>query len=532
MKVEHNNDSPLNDAMDAEPPPLIKDSIYFMDMLTFKVEDHLFRVPANHFTTSTFFAPYLESSGIEEKKVRENIIELKDATPAEFRTLLKLIYPIPPYLTPEYEPMMNEWLSIMKLSTQWLMLDIRRKAIKALTLRDDVPPADRVVLARKYSVDNWARCAYAELAQKASSMSQADITKIGLSSAIKVYNTRERVFGRRTLTQVQLETLFKDQVKASPRNAVERLLLARRHNVAEWLREGFIELVRRSEHLTLDEGKNIGFKTAVRLYRARERFFVKCAQHDTEDTGVDELMEEPGTLKSYGPVDRVALAKQHGVLEWVREALDELTVRQASLTLEEAQALGYDTAIRLAIARERHTKSQDGWEQPNDDYTNSTTSAIATLVDEELGNELSVAPQYGIVDRALKARKAGVDEWLQSALVEMVQRPERVSDDEAIALGMETGLWVCQQRMDPETPYPRRMRTQGAVNSATDQEFKTELHDIREAAKFYHHPEDENERELPRAPVDIRLFENDRDMGQFKTMSRPAPPLKRKKLRD
>ncbi|KAG6902117.1 hypothetical protein C0995_004063 [Termitomyces sp. Mi166 len=446
-------------------PQLIKDAVYYMDTVVFKVKDHLFKVPTHFFNQKTsFFASHFASLDAGKKiDDGEKFIELEDVTPVEFRALLKFIHPIqsnslrqvPPAPTTE------EWITILKLSTQWTMLDVRRVAIDTLSSAQ-IPPVDRVVLAREYKVNAWLRSAYLELLKNASSMTQEDMDKIGLMAAFKVHKARERYMtasgSRSTLSSPfwgsnseTPERSFQFQETAVKRSAVERVPLAREQGVAECLREAFIELVKRSEPLTVDESRTLGFDTALRLYRVRERRIVRHNASSTDaskNAPVDEeLKEELGVLVTYQPVERAVLARKYGIVEWLHQAFVDLMKRPEAISIAESKVLGQETAIRLAIARETYTintNSHSGSRQNSQDGDEN----IGTFVDEELTSELSVVSSYSPVDRVLMARKAGVDEWIQSALKELVERKGMVTDDEAVSLGLETCIKLCRFRLE------------------------------------------------------------------------------------
>ena len=52
------------------------------------------------------------------------------------------------------------------------------------------------------------------------------------------------------------------------------------------------------------------------------------------------------------PIDRVILSRQFGITTWLLPALNELAQRPESLTIEEANRLGIETALMIASVRE------------------------------------------------------------------------------------------------------------------------------------------------------------------------------------
>ncbi|CCM04332.1 uncharacterized protein FIBRA_06503 [Fibroporia radiculosa] len=55
-----------------------------------------------------------------------------------------------------------------------------------------------------------------------------------------------------------------------PLDPVERVVLATRHDVPQWLKPAYVELCQRRDALSVKEGQQIGLETAIPLARARE----------------------------------------------------------------------------------------------------------------------------------------------------------------------------------------------------------------------------------------------------------------------
>ncbi|KAF8068024.1 hypothetical protein FPV67DRAFT_1357312, partial [Lyophyllum atratum] len=149
------------------------------------VEDCLFKVPIHYFNASTdFFTSDFESLG----KNGEDVLKLENITKTDFRALLNLMYPLPLALTRTLSD--DEWISVLKLSTMWKMLDIRRMAIEHLTAAP-MSLADRIVLARAYSIVDWLRASYTTLAAIVTDISPEDAAKIGLETVFKLHRAHE-----------------------------------------------------------------------------------------------------------------------------------------------------------------------------------------------------------------------------------------------------------------------------------------------------------------------------------------------------
>ncbi|KAG6330948.1 hypothetical protein ID866_8141 [Astraeus odoratus] len=70
-------------------------------------------------------------------------------------------------------------------------------------------------------------------------------------------------------------------------------------------------------------------------------------------------------VSQIGPVDRVVLARQYDIKDWLLPALNQLARRHEPTSLEEAGRMGIDFALKLASVRERimmiYTSSHSGY---------------------------------------------------------------------------------------------------------------------------------------------------------------------------
>ncbi|KAF5383248.1 hypothetical protein D9615_004843 [Tricholomella constricta] len=417
-------ESPVDTRSTAEDPwalhektsPKTRDSKFYMTMAVFEVEDSLFRVPTHYFRASTeFFNVDFDSADASGDECH---LKLEDVTQADFRALLNLMYPRSLTLTRTLSD--DEWVSVLKLSTNWMMLDVRRMAIEHLTSAS-IPPADRVILARTYNIADWLRSAYIDLADVSIEVgiSPEDAAKIGLESTLKLYRSRDsvlRIFslwviGNKPLGSA-VDDVFGHELQGLPRSSIEKVLLARTYNVAEWLRSAYVELVERKESLTIEEAATLGYEAAIRLGGARERRLSQDIE-DVRDIGtlVDEAMEaEMCKVPSHTPVDRVILARENGVSEWLRSALVELMV-MGDMSLEDGARIGLESAIALYRVREKF-------------FYSVLTKGIfrsqhETAVDNEFGKELEDVRAAG--DIYCKLGKAAVE-----VMAEVLGEPEQV----------------------------------------------------------------------------------------------------------
>jgi hypothetical protein len=101
---------------------------------------------------------------------------------------------------PEVDLSMDEWLSVLKLSSKWHFNDLRDKAITKLTALP-MTPIQRVLLAREYAVPSWLIEGYVKiLAGMGPSLeyplfiSQEDAYDLGWDVALELSNIALRRF--------------------------------------------------------------------------------------------------------------------------------------------------------------------------------------------------------------------------------------------------------------------------------------------------------------------------------------------------
>ncbi|RXW20342.1 hypothetical protein EST38_g5512 [Candolleomyces aberdarensis] len=129
---------------------------YYIHPVTFKVEDEIYRVPSHGLAdASEVFATMftLPQSNKGEGQSDENPIELPLCTKAEFESLLEVLYPNSEFQDPA-KLSKEQWLHVLKLSTQWAMDEVRTLALSRL-LAMRLPRLERIGIARKFKVTEW-----------------------------------------------------------------------------------------------------------------------------------------------------------------------------------------------------------------------------------------------------------------------------------------------------------------------------------------------------------------------------------------
>ncbi|KAJ7250472.1 hypothetical protein B0H12DRAFT_1234360 [Mycena haematopus] len=196
---------------------------YYLESITFKIEDDIFKVPRYHFEHSseifaaTFTLPAVDGADTEGGS-DENPIILEGIKSVNFVTLLKVLYPldIPQILSK------NEWISVLKLSTQWYFLSARNFAIRQLDSRSDMGSVERILLARQYDIAAWLREGYDDLVNRKHGISVEEAVKIGLETTVRLYQAGEgTVIKRSRRNSSDLDIYFRAEfIQADAASAV------------------------------------------------------------------------------------------------------------------------------------------------------------------------------------------------------------------------------------------------------------------------------------------------------------------------
>lgn len=89
----------------------------------------------------------------------------------------------------------EEWASVLKLSTMWDFSETRKQAIARLsTSRMDL--LTRVILARQYKVPGWLFSGYEGLVKRKEGITEDEAERLGLSTAIRLYRIREECIAK------------------------------------------------------------------------------------------------------------------------------------------------------------------------------------------------------------------------------------------------------------------------------------------------------------------------------------------------
>ncbi|KAH6883729.1 hypothetical protein BKA70DRAFT_1206288 [Coprinopsis sp. MPI-PUGE-AT-0042] len=180
-----------------------RNTLFYWDTIVIKVEDEIFRVPKDDFgTNSEVFADmFVMPSGDDHKlegRDDDRPIFLEGYKKKDFICLLKVMYPSSRTLLAGTATVMNvrldkeEWISVLNLATRWDMKMIRKYAIHQLSSTFEIPPVEKILLARAHKVAKW-------LEEGMTSLVEGTPKEIEELSALNCWETNARILSM-TLT--------------------------------------------------------------------------------------------------------------------------------------------------------------------------------------------------------------------------------------------------------------------------------------------------------------------------------------------
>jgi len=116
------------------------------------------------------------------------IIPLEDVKSVDFDAFLSVLYPLNFNALEEHS--FEEWSSILDLSTRWGFTSIRELAIRCV---DPPCPLHRLILARKYSIEQWVLPSLLELCERPQPLSLDEARLMDLEDVVLVGFVRQTI---------------------------------------------------------------------------------------------------------------------------------------------------------------------------------------------------------------------------------------------------------------------------------------------------------------------------------------------------
>ncbi|KAF6761103.1 hypothetical protein DFP72DRAFT_880090 [Ephemerocybe angulata] len=214
------------------------DELYNWDLVSFLVDGYVFKMPRYQFVLGSewFTTRYLQPNaggegacaadsarGETEGFVDLGMVPLEGVTASQFRTFLKLLFPIHSIST-TLTLIKPEWRTILTLSTLWHFLDTRKLAISNLDPQMD-DPIELITVGRAEYIPRWVMAGYEALTSKLGAITEEEAGAIGYQTAVRLYIVRHELSGgeqKEKRMKKKLCALFKEEMKALGRGEDER----------------------------------------------------------------------------------------------------------------------------------------------------------------------------------------------------------------------------------------------------------------------------------------------------------------------
>jgi len=176
-------------------PKPVRNRYFYPESIIFLVEDNLFKVPRLPFESNGIFATVFTLPAGEntiEGCSDEHPFTLEGVNKVDFERFLRALYPRGDMASANITTCMNveDWTSVLKLSTMWEFSETRKLAIEKLS-EVGMDLVTKVILAKQYEVREWLFAAYEGLVKRKESLSVAEAERLGLATAIRLYRIRE-----------------------------------------------------------------------------------------------------------------------------------------------------------------------------------------------------------------------------------------------------------------------------------------------------------------------------------------------------
>ncbi|KAI0258560.1 hypothetical protein BC834DRAFT_835270 [Gloeopeniophorella convolvens] len=209
-RLSPGSDSPLS--LDVQ----VGARIYKIHRYFFERESEFFR--------DLFSLPQGDSTAeAAEGKDDDHPIKIMGATVTEFDSLLRFFYF---GMHSDYKPTIDDWLSILSISTRFIFDKVREKAIAEITARlNDLDPFELIAGAEKYNIDQWLMPAYRRIVLRSALVSEREALNIPLSTSIMLMRSRERFWKQYyhyqysdtydgTISHPEVDPIIDEQIRA------------------------------------------------------------------------------------------------------------------------------------------------------------------------------------------------------------------------------------------------------------------------------------------------------------------------------
>ncbi|KAJ8077414.1 hypothetical protein PM082_001844 [Marasmius tenuissimus] len=162
--------------------------VFLVEDVFYKVHRYFFQRDSSIF--DAMFSLPLPKEKRPEGEDESNPIVLEGIVAQDFDRLLVLLYPYD-FVDCELQTI-DEWISILRLSTHWDFSSLRELSISRISqVLDD--PSDLIVLGNQYDVTDWLVSAYTELCIRKEPLTLEEGRKVGVDIAVTIAQVRHKI---------------------------------------------------------------------------------------------------------------------------------------------------------------------------------------------------------------------------------------------------------------------------------------------------------------------------------------------------
>ncbi|KAF8270203.1 hypothetical protein EI94DRAFT_1723356 [Lactarius quietus] len=156
--------------------------------VTFLVDGFLYCVHRYFFSRdSVYFSTRFTQLGVRDHEASSTIVSLGDVESKDFEAFLSVLYP---QNFDDHDLSYEQWRSVLHLSTRWGFESLRKLALRSIK-----PPTahDRLLLSRRYAVDDWVVPALTALCERTAPLSLDEARGMSIEDVVLIAAVREDI---------------------------------------------------------------------------------------------------------------------------------------------------------------------------------------------------------------------------------------------------------------------------------------------------------------------------------------------------
>ncbi|KZP20417.1 hypothetical protein FIBSPDRAFT_826974, partial [Athelia psychrophila] len=180
-------EAPVDQANDPDATKSRHPQYYFEDgNVVFRVEDTLYNVHRYFFARDSAHFRAIFQETVQGTNATKPYV-LSNLNCADFDEFLAILYP-----TDFRQPAKKttaQWISVLHLAAEWDFANIKLLAIDNLT--ENATPIDKIVLGRRYGINDWLLGAYEAVCTRADPLNLEEGVRLGVEDTVRISAARQ-----------------------------------------------------------------------------------------------------------------------------------------------------------------------------------------------------------------------------------------------------------------------------------------------------------------------------------------------------